>query len=309
MSSKLAKIESLYMPNLLINGDFQVWQRGESFSITKTGYTADRWGVYKPDSETKTFSVAKSNGRLCVSPAATATQCGIFQYIELCESMINLLKGQKLTLSFEVISSAVQNLTASVTLLKTTGASDAIGIKTTNYASVANEYKKVEMTFTIPADIDFTNAKTLQVVLFSNSITKPLYFKYAKFEFNYATPYIPRSYAEELALCQRYCYVLDSKSYYENYGTFVMYNNKAQLYCAFDTEKMYTRPTASWRNFSGITLYAIKDFANIEISERAGISYVSGCMLLDMINTYVNGLSGAWQLRPNTQIIIDAEIY
>ena len=28
-------------PNLLINGDFQVWQKGESFNAA--GYTADRW--------------------------------------------------------------------------------------------------------------------------------------------------------------------------------------------------------------------------------------------------------------------------
>lgn len=42
-------INQLSNPNLLINGDFQVWQRGESFTFNGDNarhYTADRWGVY-----------------------------------------------------------------------------------------------------------------------------------------------------------------------------------------------------------------------------------------------------------------------
>ena len=39
-------IKSVSNPNLLINGDFQVWQRGTSITTTSTNtYTADRWSV------------------------------------------------------------------------------------------------------------------------------------------------------------------------------------------------------------------------------------------------------------------------
>lgn len=38
------KLDNAANPNLLINGDFQIWQRGESFTVDTTGsYTADRW--------------------------------------------------------------------------------------------------------------------------------------------------------------------------------------------------------------------------------------------------------------------------
>ena len=42
---KLAKTESIYKPNLLINGDFKVWPRGESFTIqpSQTNKTAAMW--------------------------------------------------------------------------------------------------------------------------------------------------------------------------------------------------------------------------------------------------------------------------
>ena len=41
------KVNSLYIsnPNLLINGDFQVWQRGSKFSNISNQYTADRWRI------------------------------------------------------------------------------------------------------------------------------------------------------------------------------------------------------------------------------------------------------------------------
>lgn len=49
MSTKILKPMGVSNPNLLINGDFQVWQRGESFTFIgkeEYVYTADRWCVY-----------------------------------------------------------------------------------------------------------------------------------------------------------------------------------------------------------------------------------------------------------------------
>lgn len=51
----IPKATSIYMPNLLINGDFQVWQRGEALQVNGTGgaikYYIDLWATYTGDWE------------------------------------------------------------------------------------------------------------------------------------------------------------------------------------------------------------------------------------------------------------------
>lgn len=63
------------MPNLLVNGDFQIWQRGESFTITGDEafhYTADCWCVYASTGQTVT--VKKTSDGLIFSGTSAITQ-------------------------------------------------------------------------------------------------------------------------------------------------------------------------------------------------------------------------------------------
>lgn len=57
-------LNSLINPNLLINGDFQVWQRGENFIFNSTNnsnvYTADRWRLIQ-SKEGATARVSKTS--------------------------------------------------------------------------------------------------------------------------------------------------------------------------------------------------------------------------------------------------------
>lgn len=62
-------------PNLLINGDFQVWQNGEDFTITGDEayhYTADRWCVYA--STGQSIKISKIANGIQASGAKTITQ-------------------------------------------------------------------------------------------------------------------------------------------------------------------------------------------------------------------------------------------
>ncbi|MBC2478626.1 hypothetical protein HGI39_28980, partial [Clostridium beijerinckii] len=45
LSDKANQIAQLSNPNLLINGDFQVWQRGTSFNSSGVYYSTDRWRI------------------------------------------------------------------------------------------------------------------------------------------------------------------------------------------------------------------------------------------------------------------------
>ena len=62
-------------PNLLINGDFQVWQRGTSFDLQTNGgykYTADRWCVATSNSH----HIEKASG------GGITLACSLYQHLE-----------------------------------------------------------------------------------------------------------------------------------------------------------------------------------------------------------------------------------
>ena len=106
-------------PNLLINGGFAVWQRGESFTVPRTGtgagqYTADRWRVWaNTDSAGGNIVVTKVDGGLHVE----ASGAGIATY-RFEEADAKKLTGKTVTLSRSVdgvVSSETQSFPANGT--------------------------------------------------------------------------------------------------------------------------------------------------------------------------------------------------
>lgn len=100
-------------PNLLINGGFAVWQRGESFTIPRTGYgagkyTADRWRVWaNEDSTGGNITVTKVDGGMHVESDGAGFATYRFE-----EADVKKLSGKTVTLSQSVdgvVSSAVRS--------------------------------------------------------------------------------------------------------------------------------------------------------------------------------------------------------
>lgn len=113
------KTAALSSPNLLINGGFAVWQRGESFTVPRTGtgagqYTADRWRVWaNTDSAGGNIVVTKVDGGLHVE----ASGAGIATY-RFEEADAKRLTGKTVTLSRSVdgvVSSETQSFPANGT--------------------------------------------------------------------------------------------------------------------------------------------------------------------------------------------------
>jgi hypothetical protein len=167
-----------YRPNLLINGDFQIWQRGESFDISSIKYTTDRWVA----------NASVANG-LRVSKASEGLkltwllQClGVLIYrieetskplnrpITLTIKIDGLIYGY--TTQLNNLSSYIEfNIDTKTFYTRTTGG-------TNNQLLYFNGNGAVGSTYTV---------------------------SWVKLELNdHPTPFIPRSYGEELALCQRY---------------------------------------------------------------------------------------------------------
>ena len=165
--------EGVSNPNLLINGDFQVWQRGTSFGDIYNKYSADRWYVSKT-SGTHSFEKI-DKGMKVITNGTTYVQ----QYIENSSKLKNTL------LTFTV---SIDDVKYSITGKPI----DGVFLDTTN----------------VIIKIDYDESKNLVVVIIRiNSTTSTI--NWAKLEMgSLQTPFTPRPYGEELALCQRYYQVL-----------------------------------------------------------------------------------------------------
>lgn len=153
-------------PNLLINGDFQVWQRGTSFTWNSGAkYCADRF-IFVVNTET---TVSKTDEGMSIKVPSGAWYCR--QILE------KPLKAGAYTVSVSV-DGKVHSYQ-----LTSTGSTKLITVMDANSA-----YCK--------------GAGATHII------------NWIKLELGeHATPFVPRSYGEELALCQRYYYEFSNDKY------------------------------------------------------------------------------------------------
>ena len=159
-----ARADIPYIPTLLIDGGFTVWQRGESFTVgTSRIYTADRWYCVKLAGGAESATVSRTEDGMLVSGATVS----IAYMME--PQDVALLQGKQLTLS--------------------------IGVKNSD-GSMKYITRPAEVTGAMVSLGGFTAGQTVC---------------WAKLELGEeATPFVPKSYGEELLACMRY---------YQNTGT------------------------------------------------------------------------------------------
>jgi hypothetical protein len=187
------KLNDLFSnPNLLINPDFQVWQRGTIFN-TASGYTADRW--YWNGGSAPVEQITMNNcPALQMTPAITWRD--IRQYIE----RPAMLSGRTVTMSAKI--------------------DNAIGVALSFYiggdivfSANADAYgeQTISATATLPSITDSDKVYVCIGNKTNNSST--IKIAWIKLELgSVATPHVSRPYAQELALCQRYALQLNPNS-------------------------------------------------------------------------------------------------
>ncbi len=196
-------LSELANQNLLINGGIQVWRRGTSFIAPSTGmiYTADRWGIASSDN---TSMLSQYQDGIKLATVANA-RYWFGQPIELTPSLAGVLSGSKITLSFWVRADVAFSAKATYGV-NATAPVDTNGIT----YDITTSYVKKIITFTVPT-LQFTDSY-LHIIPFridsaiqSQLPATNIYIKQVKLEIgSIATPFVPRPYAEELVLCQRY---------------------------------------------------------------------------------------------------------
>jgi hypothetical protein len=203
----------------LINGNFDVWQRGTSF--TSSGYTADRW-VIADDGGTPSYTVTQESftpgqtavpgePRYFTKISVSATSVGAIVFGQRIED-VRTFAGQKATLSFYAradVPTTGSQVTSAMFQVFGTGGSEQVGVLEYPIA-LTTSWQRYSFTFNIPsiAGKIIGQGSYLYVHPLRINPSAPLTNYYiAQVQLNagdVALPFQPRSFAEELALCQRY---------------------------------------------------------------------------------------------------------
>ena len=183
-------------PNLLINGDFQVWQRGDSITITSSKYTADRWISPYVSQLTVSKQTSTYGNVLRVVSNKSGDSAWLYQPIE----NFDYLVGKTITVSFMI--RGINSFSGSMT--SRTGTSGAKNI------NITSEWQKVQYTTVVQNNTGAGLTHTRGVLIATLQANLPnvgqgYEIAQVKLELgSVATPFVPRTYAEELSECQRY---------------------------------------------------------------------------------------------------------
>lgn len=174
--------------NLLINSDFQIWQRGISFpSITSTIFTADRWVCASGSGSGLAVSKVDNGLKMIKQFAGT--------WVLMSQRFENMPKQFPLT-----VSASIDNEVVSFTM------NASSPVKT---AAFAGGY--------IEAGIGSAGGSGFSITVVLTE-QKEIVVNWVKAEYgSVKTPFVPRSYGDELALCQRY-YIRLNFLQYETIG-------------------------------------------------------------------------------------------
>lgn len=206
--------------NLLINGNFLVWQRGDSHTNPSNVYTTDRWMANASNCVlSKQGGIPGISRQVAAMTATGATNtCLISQAIEW--STVYPVKGKKVTLRFSYNSTVTQPASSlAVSLQKNATADTMLGGSWTTLAAdsgaanytPSNGLQTAVLVYTLPAD---ATIEGLRVNIQTTNITNgsAVYIHNVQLEEgDEVTEFEQRPLGEELILCQRYYQKLEWK--------------------------------------------------------------------------------------------------
>ena len=217
--------------NRIINGNFDFWQRGTSF--TSIGYGADRWGHF-PIGTTHTVTrqpftlgqtaVPGEPTYFCRTVVITSSGAGNYAVLAQRIEDVRTFAGQQVTVSFWAKVDATKNIAVELFQQFGTGGSPSAEVTAigTTKVSIGTSWQKVTVTATVPSisgktfGTDGNDCLVLNIWFDAgsdfNSRTDSLGQQSGTFDIAQvqiepgpvATPFEQRPIGTELALCQRY---------------------------------------------------------------------------------------------------------
>lgn len=226
----------------IINGNFDIWQRGTAFTAASTPansddtYLPDRWILLSDGNDivdvSRESTVIPSTGSLYSLKAEVETANKKFGFLTILESAdAKKLAGKTVSLSFQArttVSKVIENLRAAVISWSSTAdtvTSDVVsswGAEGTNPTLAANwTYENTPANIAITTDfatykvegiaIDTANTANIGVFIWVDdtdaAVDDLLYLSQVQLCIgDIALPFEPKSYAEEFLMCCRYYY-------------------------------------------------------------------------------------------------------
>jgi hypothetical protein len=190
--------------NLIINGGFDVWQRGTSQAAAGMG-SADRWSGNALTAMSKQYDNTIGNILRCTTEG-NSNQHLLRTDVELYEagSTYPFIVGKQYTVSFKAKSS----VTMSIDCRYRVGSQGSGAVFFTSASIGGNGiWEDYSFTFTVPANSDAArNCMQLYIRQDSDTLVVDIDIAQVQLELgSVATDFEHRSFGEELALCQRYC--------------------------------------------------------------------------------------------------------
>jgi len=271
--------------NRIINGNFDIWQRGTSFSAA--GYNADRWTTMLTGSTGVFTRQAFTPGQASVpgepayyhqSVITSVAGAGNFAIKAQRIESVRSFAGQTVTLSFYAKASVAKNIAVEFEQSFGTGGSPSAAVDTFGgVIALTTSWQKFTVTCAIPSisgkTLGSNNDDLLAIYIWLDAgstfaaragsigqLSATISLSQVQMEAgSVATPFEDRSIGQELALCQRYFFVIPANTGFGIYG----YNAAAQnsAYGMSFPTTMRAAPTVvvgalTSSNSSGLTILA-----------------------------------------------------
>jgi hypothetical protein len=282
--------------NQCINGAFNVWQRGTSFSSNV--YTADRWTTQT----NKTLTVSQQAFTAGTAPVAgyegtfflrqTYSADGSYGALQTKLEDVRLFAGQTITFSYWAKADATYSNTPSINQNFGSGGSSGVTTNGTTH-NITTTWARYSSTITVPSisgkTIGTSNFFLVQPILIESSGARTIDIWGVQIESgSVATPFTPAGGGfpgAELALCQRYYWRANSAG--------AVYTIFSFGYTDSTTTALITTPVPSYMRVFPTSV----DYANLAFQEAQGGIFTFAAISL-------NGGSGATASNNNIQMQI-----
>jgi hypothetical protein len=200
--------------NLIINGDFQVWQRGTTLTTGADHFLADRWNTTPPATVSTTTSQVFDSTLQQNMVKMELNAAGGIQFQHKIENF-KWAHNKKLTFSFYAKSNVSHTMQVFLRL-RNSSVNDLLD---QDSVSLTSTLTKFVMTFDASDLSGYTedSSSAIQLSFSSAGLSSGDYIQLGQAQLevgSVATPFEHRSYGEELALCQRYFYKGSTTSRY-----------------------------------------------------------------------------------------------